>query len=115
MANGFFSYSKQRKEQGSGSYAFHLILDDEFKSKNLEFLEFIDTKLGVNAFVISDCTSEEDRKIIEKHSKQHFYVPHSGYLSAVLCVIPIQLSAYETTFALGRNPDKPRSLTKVVL
>lgn len=115
VANGFFSYSKERKEKGSGAYAFHLILDDEFKTQNLEFLEFIDTKLGVNAFVISDCQNEEDRKIIEKHSKQHFYVPQSGYLSALLCVIPIQLSAFETTYALGRNPDNPRSLTKVVL
>ena len=55
VSNGFFSYSKQRKEQGSGAYAFHIILEDEFKEKNLEFLEYINTKLGVNAFVISDC------------------------------------------------------------
>ena len=54
VANGFFSYSKQHKELG-GAYAFHIILDDEFKARNLEFLEYINTKLGVNAFVISDC------------------------------------------------------------
>jgi len=58
VSNGFFSYSKQRKEQGEGAYAFHIILEDEFKAKNLEFLEFINTKLGVNAFVISDCQNE---------------------------------------------------------
>jgi hypothetical protein len=54
VANGFFSYSKEHKDKG-GAYAFHFILDDEFKQKNLEFLEYINTKLGVNAFVISDC------------------------------------------------------------
>ena len=58
VSNGFFSYSKQRREQGEGAYAFHIILEDEFKQKNLEFLEFINTKLGVNAFVISDCQNE---------------------------------------------------------
>lgn len=114
VANGFFSYSKERKEKG-GAYAFHIILEDEFKERNLEFLQYIDSKLGVNAFVISDCQEPEDRAIIEAHSKQHFYVPQSGYLSALLCIIPIQLSAFETTYALGRNPDNPRSLTKVVL
>lgn len=44
-----------------------------------------------------------------------FWVPSSGYLSAFLCIIPIQKVAFETTLALGRDPDHPRSLTKVVL
>jgi glucosamine 6-phosphate synthetase-like amidotransferase/phosphosugar isomerase protein len=72
-------------------------------------------KLGVHTFVITDCHRPEDKSIIEANSDSQFYVPHSGYLSALLCIIPIQLSAFETTFALGRNPDHPRGLTKVVL
>lgn len=88
VANGFFSYSKQHRETG-GASAFHIILDDEFKQRNLEFLEFINTKLGVNALVISDCEDPSDRTIIEQHSRLYFYVPRSGYLSALLSIIPI--------------------------
>ncbi len=73
------------------------------------------TKLGVHLLVLSDCRSEEDRAEIASYSDKQFYVPYSGYLSALLCIIPIQLSAFETTYALGRNPDHPRGLTKVVL
>jgi glucosamine 6-phosphate synthetase-like amidotransferase/phosphosugar isomerase protein len=72
-------------------------------------------KLGVHLFVISDCEDAKDRELIETFSDKQFYVPASGYLSALLCIIPIQLSAFETTYALGRNPDHPRGLTKVVL
>jgi glucosamine--fructose-6-phosphate aminotransferase (isomerizing) len=64
--------------------------------------------------VISDCHNEEDQKFIKEYSDHQFYVPHNGYLSALLCVIPLQLSAFETTLALGRDPDRPRNLTKVV-
>jgi glucosamine 6-phosphate synthetase-like amidotransferase/phosphosugar isomerase protein len=73
------------------------------------------SKLGVNLLVISDCQDPRDREVIETYSQQRFYVPRSGYLSALLCIIPIQLAAFETTYALGRNPDNPRGLTKVVL
>ena len=46
-------------------------------------------KLGVHAFVISDCEKAEDREIIETCSERHFFVPYSGYLSGLLCIIPI--------------------------
>lgn len=115
MANGFFSYAKQAKEAGKGAYAFFIILDDEFKEKAMESLKFMHDKLGVHLIVLSDCSKAEDRDLIGAFSDKQFYVPYSGYLSALLCIIPIQLSAFETTYALGRNPDHPRGLTKVVI
>ena len=64
VANGFFSYCKQVKEKG-GAYAFQIILDDEYKEKALQFLQFMHSKLGVHTFVLSDCQKKEDRDIIE--------------------------------------------------
>jgi len=39
-------------------------------------------------------------------------VPKSGYLSALLCVIPLQRLAYDLTIVLGYDPDRPRNLAK---
>jgi len=52
-------------------------------------LEGLTKKAGVKAFVISDITDSKDRKFIEEVSEQQFWVPRSGYLSALLCIIPI--------------------------
>jgi glucosamine--fructose-6-phosphate aminotransferase (isomerizing) len=44
--------------------------------------------------------------------KRVFYVPKSGYLSALLCIMPLQRLAYDITIALGFDPDRPRNLAK---
>lgn len=44
--------------------------------------------------------------------KRVFAVPKSGYMSALLCVIPLQRLAYDITIALGYDPDRPRNLAK---
>jgi glucosamine--fructose-6-phosphate aminotransferase (isomerizing) len=44
--------------------------------------------------------------------KRVFSVPKSGYMSALLCVIPLQRLAYDLTVALGYDPDRPRNLAK---
>ncbi len=40
--------------------------------------------------------------------------PLEEYLSAILCVLPLQLMAYHTACALGHNVDQPRNLAKSV-
>eukprot|EP00347_Sterkiella_histriomuscorum_P001487 403371846 len=110
-SNGFFSFAKQNP----GTCAFFIIVDDEYKENSMRNLTYMFEKLQVRLFVISDLDSEQDREFLNKYSEKQFYVPKSGFLSAMLCIIPIQLAAFQTTLGLGRNPDKPRSLTKVVL
>jgi glucosamine 6-phosphate synthetase-like amidotransferase/phosphosugar isomerase protein len=40
-------------------------------------------------------------------------VKRSGLaLSALLCIVPLQRLAYDTTVALGYDPDRPRNLAK---
>ena len=41
-----------------------------------------------------------------------FTVPRSGYMSALLSVVPLQRLAYDMTVALGYDPDRPRNLAK---
>ena len=81
----------------------------------MKFLDYVSNKLKAKVFALSDVEDEDTRKLIVKNSEYHFFVPNAGYLSPMLCIIPIQLAAFETTFALGRDPDAPRNLTKVVL
>jgi glucosamine 6-phosphate synthetase-like amidotransferase/phosphosugar isomerase protein len=45
-------------------------------------------------------------------AKQVHQIPRSGYMSALLSVIPLQRLAYDLTIALGFDPDRPRNLAK---
>lgn len=41
-------------------------------------------------------------------------VPSNGPLTNILCVLPLQLLAYELSILRGINPDRPRHLAKTV-
>ena len=67
--------------------------------------------------IISDCTDQETQEFFHDFvggdKERIFYVPKSGEaLSALLCVVPLQRLAYDTTVALGYDPDRPRNLAK---
>ena len=65
------------------------ILDDEFKELSLKYLDKIYYDLKAKLIVISDITNEDDRAKIQSNSDMQYFVPFSGYLSALLCIIPI--------------------------
>lgn len=67
--------------------------------------------------IITDCTDEESQKFFHEfasgNSQQIFTVKRSGpALSALQFIIPLQRLAYDTTIALGYDPDRPRNLAK---
>lgn len=74
-------------------------------------------EVNLFAIIISDCQDSETRTFFTEfcggdESRIH-YVPKSGEaLSALLCVVPLQRLAFDTTIALGYNPDRPRNLAK---
>ena len=41
-------------------------------------------------------------------------VPSNGPMTSILCVLPLQLLAYELSILRGINPDRPRHLAKTV-
>jgi len=73
---------------------------------------------GIELFsiVVTDCRDSETMQFLEDFcgtEENIFRVPKSGpALSALLCVIPLQRLAYDTTIALGYDPDRPRNLAK---
>jgi len=73
-------------------------------------------KESIYAVIISDCEDEESRQFFLEfagNEQQIFYVKRSGpALSALLFIIPLQRLAYDTTIALGYDPDRPRNLAK---
>ena len=41
-------------------------------------------------------------------------IPYNKTFRDLLCIIPIQIMAYELSLSRGLNPDMPRNLAKVV-
>ena len=75
-----------------------------------------DAGIELLSIVITDCRDAETLQFLEDFcgtEENIFTVPKSGpALSALLCVIPLQRLAYDTTIALGYDPDRPRNLAK---
>ena len=74
-------------------------------------------QVNLHAIIISDCTDVETQELFNEFvggdEGRICYVPKSGEaLSALLCVVPLQRLAFDTTIALGYNPDRPRNLAK---
>jgi len=84
--------------------------DDSVFEKNVSTIEEVKARRGP---VIAIGT--EGRHELSKLADDAIYVPACpDYLSPLLTVIPLQLLAYHTAVALGRDVDKPRNLAKSV-
>ena len=84
-SNGYVNYAKSHE----GTPTFFVLLNDQYKEKSLKYLEFITQKIKAKVFLLSDIEDAEERKQLEAKVTLVFWVPHSGYLSALLCIIPI--------------------------
>ena len=67
--------------------------------------------LPIMPFFITDST-DGDLVAKMKETGLTFEVPSSGYMSALLAVVPLQRIAYDVTVGLGYDPDRPRNLAK---
>ncbi len=84
--------------------------DDSVFDKNVSTLEEVKARQGP---VIAIGT--EGRRELGKLADDVIYIPPCpDYLSPLLTAIPLQLLAYHTAVALGRDVDKPRNLAKSV-
>jgi glucosamine--fructose-6-phosphate aminotransferase (isomerizing) len=112
ISNGFLNFVKAKK----GVPCIFIVLQDN-KQQTLKVMKrLLEANIKIYSVIISDCTDEDDMQFFEKFSgdtKQIFYIKRSGQaLSALLCIIPLQRLAYDTTIALGYDPDRPRNLAK---
>tara|TARA_B110000027_G_C15893894_1_gene200971 strand:+ start:139 stop:528 length:390 start_codon:yes stop_codon:yes gene_type:complete len=90
-------------EQGTPIILF--ILDDEYKHLMINTLEEVKTR-GATVIVITDFDIKLGDYIIK--------VPKLPHIGSLLCIIPLQIIAYEMALNKGHNPDYPRNLAKVV-
>ncbi len=100
--------------------AIFVVLDSQVQDKRISISTMkilMARQVKMYAIVISDCQDAETRSFFTEFCNgdpdRVHYVPKSGEaLSALLCVVPLQRLAFDTTIALGYNPDRPRNLAK---
>ena len=70
----------------------------------------------MKALVITDVKDKSVRDFLVGFcggdARNVYQVPRSGYMSALLAVVPLQRIAYDLTVARGFDPDRPRNLAK---
>lgn len=83
---------------------------DGLYEKNMNNLQQVKARRGATIAVAT-----EDDMTIESVSDDVLFVPRTlDCLQPILNIIPLQLLAYHTAVALGRDVDKPRNLAKSV-
>lgn len=112
ISNNFVGYIKQR----TAVPCIFVVLDDT-KERTIKVMSKLQ-KYSANIFpvIISDCEDSETLTFFKQFTgseKQIFTLKRSGpALSALQFIIPLQRLAYDTTIALGYDPDRPRNLAK---
>ena len=79
--------------------------EDEYFTKSMNAYEEIKSR-DANVILISDDAKMNKESVI--------IIPYNYTFRHLLCIIPIQLLAYELSVKKGINPDMPRNLAKVV-
>jgi glucosamine--fructose-6-phosphate aminotransferase (isomerizing) len=87
-----------------------LAFRDSFASKMHITAEEVKAR-GCPVILITDLAEEDVPKGVYKYVLR---VNHSGYLSPLLGIVPLQYLAYNLSVAKGYNPDYPRNLAKCV-
>lgn len=109
ISNHFFNYLKRNPK----TPVIFIVLDDQNKSMMIEGMQKLTEKVQLLPIVITDVKDKHTLNFLEIFSNgRMFRVPRSGYMSALLCVMPLQRIAYDLTLELGYDPDRPRNLAK---
>ena len=103
-----------------GTPVILIVLDSSASDKRIAIStmrKLMTKQVNVHGIIISDCTDSETQSLFNEFvggdQSRICYVPKSGdAMSGLLCVVPLQRLAYDTTIALGYNPDRPRNLAK---
>jgi len=87
-----------------------VILDDDNAQKMVTAVEEVRAR-GAFTITVTNATNLFKGR---KNMGEVIIVPNNGPMSSILCVIPLQLLAYELSILRGINPDRPRHLAKTV-
>jgi glutamine---fructose-6-phosphate transaminase (isomerizing) len=115
ISGSVFSFAKLATKTAT----IFVVLDSDQESKNKalsHMAKLLEHGINLLPIVITDCRDTPTKQFFEHFcgsADNIFYVPRSGsFLSALLCVVPLQRLAYDITIALGYDPDRPRNLAK---
>lgn len=110
MSNHIYNYLRAHKQ----TPVIFIILDDASFDNNIFAMRKIQEKIpDMIPVIVSDVKDKSKRDFLSAFSEDRaYFVPKSGYMSALLCVLPLQRLAYDFTIALGYDPDRPRNLAK---
>jgi len=87
-----------------------VILDDENAPKMVTAVEEVRAR-GAHTITVTNLPNIFKSR---KNMGDVITVPNNGPMTHILCVIPLQLLAYELSVQRGINPDRPRHLAKTV-
>ncbi|CDW89005.1 glucosamine-fructose-6-phosphate aminotransferase [Stylonychia lemnae] len=109
ISNHFYNYLKKNEN----TPVVFVVLSDKYADEMIDAMLKLAERARMTPIVICDIQDKQRRDILENFcQKRIFYVPNSGYMSALLCVMPLQRLAYDLTIELGFDPDRPRNLAK---
>lgn len=115
ISGSVFSYAKLNGKTAT----IFIVLDADLEAKNKtlsHMAKLLEHGIDLLPIVVTDCRDHPTKQFLEKFcggAENIFTVPRSGsFLSALLCVVPLQRLAYDITIALGYDPDRPRNLAK---
>ncbi|MGN0804111.1 MAG: glutamine--fructose-6-phosphate transaminase (isomerizing) [Candidatus Coproplasma sp.] len=94
-----------------GTLSVFIICGLELAQKSINAVEQVVSRKGKVAVIT--CI-EQVAKSLEGKAKVWLLPPCEGIFSPFLASVALQLTAYYTAVALGRDPDKPRNLAKSV-
>jgi len=87
-----------------------VILDDENAPKMVTAVEEVRAR-GAHTITVTNVANIFKGR---KNMGDVIHVPSNGPTTMILCVLPLQLLAYELSMLRGINPDRPRHLAKTV-
>jgi len=87
-----------------------VILDDENAHKMVTAIEEVRAR-GAHTITVTNASNLFKGR---KNMGDIILVPSAGPMTSILCVLPLQLLAYELSLLRGINPDRPRHLAKTV-
>ena len=93
-----------------GTYIIMMAYQDEYSDKMHITAEEVVAR-GAEVILITDLQEEQIPKGVYK---EVIPIYHSGYLSSLLSIVPLQYLSYAIAIDKGFNPDFPRNLAKSV-
>jgi len=94
----------------NGTVIFLIVLEDE----HYKYMKTVAHEVRARGAHVIAITNSPSLTADHSLANDAILLPHDGYFTSLLAVLPLQLIAYELAILKGNNPDRPRNLAKCV-